>query len=149
MNRGRNLMVVGTLVLAGCAAVPGSAPEASKEMAQRPATVLAESLVGTRWVGVVEGNPDPRMLPRLEFVREGRLTGFTGCNMMNGVWSLDSGEVHVGPVATTKRGCVGPEGQIESRLASAMGGRVTREGAKLVFTGNAGDRFEFIPAQAS
>lgn len=143
------MLVVSALALAGCAAPPGGAPVAAKEMAQRPATVLAESLVGTRWVGVVDGNPDPRMLPRLEFVREGRLTGFTGCNMMNGVWSLDSGEVHVGPVATTKRACVGPEGKIESRLAAALGGRVTREGGKLVFTGNAGGRFEFVAAPAS
>jgi len=135
------------LAIAACAVAPGPVA-APAQMATRPATVLAESLVGTRWIGVVEGNPDPRMLPRLEFVREGRFTGFTGCNLMNGAWSLDAGELRVGPVATTKRGCTGIEGEIENRLAAAIGGRVTREGGRLIFTGPSGVRFEFVPAQA-
>jgi len=147
VNKSGILISACALALGACAGAPGQS--AAPEAAARPATVMAESLVGTRWTGVVAGNPDPRTLPRLEFVREGRLTGFTGCNMMSGVWSLDAGEVRVGPIVTTKRACVGPEGQVESRLAQAMGGRVTREGEKLVFTAPSGERFEFTPAQAS
>ena len=67
------------LGLAACATAT-TPPAGATAPAVRPATLVAESLVGTRWVGVVAGNPDPRTLPRLEFVREGRLTGFTGCH---------------------------------------------------------------------
>lgn len=150
MKRAGPAALVCALGLAACAPAGTATPRADAQApAVRPATVVAESLVGTRWVGVVAGNPDPRTLPRLEFVREGRLSGFTGCNLMNGAWSLDAGEVRLGPIATTKRACLGPEGEVESRLVAAMGGKVTREGGKLVLTGPDGARFEFTPAQVS
>lgn len=148
MMNPRIFLAGAALALGACATSPDPGREAAAP-APRPGSVLAESLVGTRWVGVVAGNADPRSLPRIEFVREGRLTGFTGCNMMNGVWSLEAGQVRVGPIATTKRACMGPEGDTERRLAEVLGGNVTREGGKLVFTGPGGNRFEFIPARVS
>lgn len=105
-------------------------------------------LAGTRWVGVAEG-ADPRSLPRLEFAREGRLTGYTGCNMMSGTWRLEAGEIRIGPIVATKRMCIGPEGEVERRFLAATGGRVLREGGRLVLSGPGGARFEFTPAQVS
>jgi len=106
-------------------------------------------LAGTRWIGVVAGNPDPRTLPRLEFVTSDRVAGYTGCNMLNGAWHQEGASIRVGPLVTTKRACVGPEDDVERRLLAALMGTVKREGDRLVFTGAHGERFEFTPAAAS
>lgn len=139
MRLAHRLHALWAVSLAACAAT--SEPVA-------PAADLAPSLVGTRWVGVAE-SADPRALPRLEFVREGRLTGYTGCNLMSGTWHVEAGVVRMGPIVATKRMCIGPEGDVERRFLAATGGRVLREGGKLIFSGPGGARFEFTPAQAS
>ena len=131
----RAVLATLALALAACA-VPPVPPE--------PIT-----LAGTRWIGVVAGDPDPRTLPRLEFLGGGRVTGYTGCNMLNGAWRMEAGEVRLGPLVTTKRACVGPEGGAEQQFLAAAGGRITREGDRLVFTGPRGERFEFRAAEAS
>jgi heat shock protein HslJ len=111
------------------------------------APTQAGSLVGSRWVGVLGGKSDPETLPRIEFVTESRLAGYTGCNMMNGSWKIEGGEVRLGPIATTKRACVGPGDLIERRVTAAMtDGRIFREGANLVFIGSTNERFVFAPA---
>jgi len=131
-------------VLAGCASAPPPAAS-GMEKAAMPVT----SLANTRWTGVVDGTPDPRTLPRLEFTQE-RVAGFTGCNMLSGAWRMENGEVRVGPLATTKRMCLGPAGDVEKRFLAALGptSRVTREGNRLVFTAPSGARFEFEEAAA-
>jgi heat shock protein HslJ len=140
------------LGLGACAVAPSDPAAPPPERAAQPAAVAAAatSLVGTRWTGVVPG-ADPRSLPRLEFATEGRVVGFTGCNMLSGAWTMAGGEVKFGPLVTTKRGCVGPEGDIEKRLLAALGdkSRVTREAGKLILTGPDGSRFEFIEAAAT
>ena len=139
---GRLFASIGALAVTACATQPATPPVT-------PQVDAPASLLGTRWVGVVAGSPDPRTLPRLEFVTQDRVSGFTGCNLMSGAWRMEGGEIHVGPLATTKRACMGPEGEVERRVAAALGGRVTREGDRLVFTAPGGERFEFTPAQAS
>jgi heat shock protein HslJ len=54
-------------------------------------------------------------------------------------------------MVTTKRGCMGPEGDVERRVLAVLGekARVTREGNKLILTGPDGARFEFVEAAAS
>lgn len=137
-------LLLAALALAGCTDMPsaGSSP------ASIPVT--AASLSGTQWVGVAPAGTDPRHLPRLEFVKEGRLSGFTGCNLMSGSWTADGSGVRLGPVATTKRFCVGPEMDIEKKLLAALGdgARLVREGARLVLIGPSGARYEFIAAAA-
>jgi heat shock protein HslJ len=143
------------LGLGACAVAPeerASAPPAPEPRAAAlpRAGASPASLVGTRWTGVVEG-ADPRTLPRLEFATEGRIVGFTGCNMLSGAYSVVGGEVKFGPMVTTKRGCVGREGDVERRVLAVLGenARVTREGNKLILTGPGGARFEFVEAAAS
>ena len=108
----------------------------------------AASLSGSRWVGVVEGVTDSQALPRIEFAPGGRMTGYTGCNMMSGGWSEEGGVVRLGAIAATKRMCLGPGAAIEKRVLAALGdgARVTREGQRLVVASPGGERFEFTPA---
>ena len=102
------------------------------------------SLAGTRWRGVVESEVDEASTPWLEFV-EGRVAGYTGCNMLSGTWRTEGGEVHVGPLVTTKRACAGPGSEVEKRVLAALNerSRVARQGARLVATAPGGERFEF------
>lgn len=124
------LAVVACAVTAACAAAKPEAP----------------SLAGTRWKGVVDPSTATSMVPWLDFTTD-RLSGFTGCNLLSGAWREEGGEVRLGALAATKRGCVGPASDLERRVLAAMSerARVSREGAKLVFTGPGGERFEFVP----
>jgi heat shock protein HslJ len=139
MTIGRSLLGICLVGLGACATGPSGTASAD---ASPP------SLSGTRWVGVVDASTDRRAIPRLEFVREGRLTGFTGCNLLNGSWAIEGAEARLGPVATTKRMCIGPEGEMEKRVLAALvdRSRITREGDKLVLVSPGGDRFEFVEA---
>jgi heat shock protein HslJ len=146
------LMWACALGLSACAVAPrDGAPPPSPPSEPSAAASASPSLVGTRWTGVVAGNADPRTLPRLEFATADRVVGFTGCNMLSGAWSMAGSEVKFGPMVTTKRGCVGPEGETERRVLAVLGqnSRVTREGPKLVLTGPDGARFEFVEAAAT
>jgi heat shock protein HslJ len=139
---GRNWLALMCVVgAAACATPPGSGAAAAAPV----------PLAGTRWVGVVDGGPDPRALPRLEFLAGGRLAGFTGCNMMSGTWSEEGGEARFGPIMATKRFCLGAPGDVEKRLMAALasGARGVREGALLVVIAPGGARFEFSAAAAS
>lgn len=108
----------------------------------------AASLAGTRWVGMVEKANDASA-PRLEFVTEGRVSGYTGCNMLSGTWRQEGNDVRFGAIVTTKRGCLGPAGDYEKRLLAAMGenSRARREAGRLVLEGPGGARFEFTEAR--
>jgi heat shock protein HslJ len=141
----RGILWMCALGLGACAAVPSGA-----DAPPQPATPLP-SLTGTRWVGVVDRDADHRTLPRLEFVTEGRLSGYTGCNMLSGSWRVDGERVRIERLVTTKRLCVGPEGDTERRLLAAMGAgsRVERHGGKLSFIAPGGARFEFVEAAAT
>ena len=131
--------------MTACAAPtnPGSAPSPAAGSAS--AAAPPASLVGTRWIGVVDASIQERQAPWLEFF-EARVAGFTGCNLLNGAWRNDGGQVRVGPLATTKRGCTGPADDLERRVLAAVNdqSRVSREGAKLVFLSPSGARFEFV-----
>jgi heat shock protein HslJ len=140
------------LVACAAPASPGGYPggEIPKppSAASAPAAT-AQSLAGTRWMGVIDASIDKRFAPWLQFVAEGRVSGYTGCNLLNGAWKIDGGEVRVGPLVTTKRACAGPEQAIERRVLAALNeqARVTREAGRLVFTTPAGERVEFAEAR--
>ena len=121
-------------------ALPVAGPAPAPAAQQAPSA----SLAGTRWKGVVESGVDEAATPWLEFI-EGRVAGYTGCNMLSGTWNMEGGEIHMGPLATTKRGCPGAGGEVEKRVLAAMNerARITREGARLVVAVPGGERFEF------
>jgi heat shock protein HslJ len=105
-------------------------------------------LVGTRWIAVVDSKIEPGSTPWIEFVTQERLSGFSGCNLLNGTWRNEGGQVRIGSLAMTKRGCIGPAGDLEQRVLKSLNdqGRVTREGSKLLVTGPGGERLEFKQA---
>lgn len=127
-------------LLAGCAA-PAAAPGVSD--------ARETSLVGTHWIGIVDASVDRNAVPRIDFVSEGRLSGYTGCNMLSGAWSREGAAMRLHGIATTKRMCVGAGDEVEKRVLAAVNGesRAGREGDNLVFTGPSGARFEFKPAR--
>lgn len=145
----RSLAWVCVLGLSACAAAPGDSGGPVRPASAAAQGASTPGYAGTRWVGVVEAGIDPAAAPRLEFLDGGRVAGFTGCNMLSGAWRMEGAEVRFGSIATTKRMCLGPAGEIEKRLVAALGAEasVRREGAKLVLTGPAGARFEFTQAQ--
>lgn len=132
--------------LAACTAVPGGAGPDAAGAAPPPG---GPPLLGTRWVGEAREGMNAAARPRLEFVSGGRMTGFTGCNMLSGTWRMEGGEVRFGGIATTKRMCLGPEGEAEKRLLAVLGDgtRARREGARLVLSAPGGARFEFSEAK--
>ena len=141
----KHWMLTALMGMTACA-VPPATPGASDPPAASHATSAA-SLVGTRWIGVVDPGTRDANVPRLEIVAEGRIAGYTGCNVMNATWTMEGGQPHVSRIVATKRMCAGPEGDIEKRLLAALeNGRLAKEGDKLVATGAHGERFEFRPA---
>ena len=107
------------------------------------AGAASTAITGTRWKGVVAAGTEEAAIPWLEFA-EGRVAGFTGCNMLSGAWHSEGGAIRVGPLVTTKRYCAGAGNDIERHVLESLNERatVTREGSKLVATSPAG-RFEF------
>jgi heat shock protein HslJ len=148
MLRG-SLVSLCLLGLAACAAAPAGPGSAPPSGARASSAGANPSLAGTRWVGVLPQGIDSRAAPRLEFVSGGRMTGFTGCNMLSGTWRMEGGEVRFGGIATTKRLCLGPEGEVEKRLLAALGddSRARREGARLVLASPGGARFELTAVE--
>ncbi len=120
--------------IAGCAA---SAADRSSASSAPP------SLEGTRWV-MAGGKAEGGSPPRLEFTREGRVSGYTGCNSLGGSYRLEGDRLEV-VAATTKRACLGPGGDAESRLLAVLADRprVQVGPRSLVLTGASGARFAF------
>jgi heat shock protein HslJ len=142
----RSLVSMCLFGLAACAAVPGGAGSGAAGAAP-PGS--GASLAGTRWVGQGSAGMDSGAMPRLEFISGGRVSGFTGCNMLSGTWRMEGGEVRFGGIATTKRLCLGPGGEAEKRLLAALGAdsRARREGSRLVLSAPGGASFEFAEAK--
>jgi heat shock protein HslJ len=136
--RGRRLPAALLLAVAAAAC---AAPAPSVQAAP-------PSLQGTRWIAA-GARKDDASAARLEFTREGRVAGFTGCNMLGGSYRLEEDRLDV-VAATTKRACPGPGGEMEDRLLAVLGDRprVRIEGRSLVLTGAKGSTVEFVAAQA-
>lgn len=134
----RHVTLLAALAWLGVAACAGPASDVS---------AAPPSLGGTRWVGLGDEKADRGSLPRLEFTREGRITGFTGCNLLNGSYTLDGDRLDV-VAATTKRACLGPGGKTESKLLAVLADRprVTIGARNLVLTGSKGETFELHQA---
>jgi heat shock protein HslJ len=126
----------GTLRFRAAEAAAASVPAAA------PAPAAGVALANTRWRGDVAGAAEGNT-PWLEFV-DGRFSGYTGCNMVSGTWRMESGELRVGGVATTKRACIGPGGEIERRVLTTLAGQLRMRDGRLVATAPGGERFEFV-----
>jgi heat shock protein HslJ len=109
------------------------------------------SVAGKHWVARMPEVEDAKQRPRLEFVRDGRLAGYTGCNMIAGKWRLEGSEIRLDALAATKRACLGPGGEVEKRFLAAVNAssRVSLEGAALVVQGSGGERLAFIESPSN
>ena len=127
------------LGLAACAAGPGGGGAAPTAAASGP-----PAIAGTRWIGAVDASVPEGARPRLEFTAQGRISGFTGCNMLSGTWRLEGNDIRFGPVTSTKRGCMGVEGDIEKRVLAALNASATarRDGPRLRLSAPGGS-FDF------
>jgi heat shock protein HslJ len=74
-----------------------------------------------------------------------RLAGYGGCNQYSGPYTLEGSKLSAGPVAATKRGCMGDGNTIERAwfevLAAPM--QVERDGDALVLTASDGAKLRF------
>jgi heat shock protein HslJ len=110
-------VVVAILAIAvGACDAAGASPSESAE----PTPV--GDLAGTAWVVTAIGGtqvalPEP---PLIEFGSEGRIAGSTGCNSMMGTYAVDGASLSFGPLATTKRACAAPNGEVETVLLEAL-----------------------------
>jgi len=131
----RSTMWIMTLAASACAAA--LAPDAQ--------------VAGKQWVAEVREIDDAKQRPQLEFARDGRLTGYTGCNRLSGAWRVEEGAVRFGALATTKRACLGPAGDAEKRVLAALGerSRVSVERGRLIVQGAGGERIEFVQAPST
>jgi len=99
------------------------------------------TLAGTGWT--VPGAANPSAAARLEFSTTGRVTGFTGCNMLTGSYTYDGDRLEVA-AATTKRACLGAGNEAEALMLSILAGRPRAAivGNKLILTTPDGKRLE-------
>ena len=146
------LLLALTAGLPACAARTATAmaddmPEATA--AEQPLLALP---VGTRWRlagserDVLQVDDAARVTLRVE---DGRLFGDSGCNQYSVGVQLDAvGLLTMDPVVSTKRGCIGPAGDIEKAYYEALGNAswFTRDGDTLVLWLHTGDSLRFAPA---
>ena len=87
-------------------------------------------LVGTRWIATGINNGRGGVVSALEGVEvsavfgdDGRVTGSGGCNRFGGPYTFDGETLAIGPLATTRKACPGPEGvgEQESAYFAALG----------------------------
>lgn len=112
-----------------------------------PETQAPPSLAATRWVAADDAKLDRANIPRLEFSAEGRVIGFTGCNLLNGSYVLEGDRLDV-LAATTKRGCMGAPGEAEAKLLAVLADkpRVKLSARSMLLTGAKGGSVEFRAA---
>lgn len=108
-----------------------------------PAVALPRSVVDGSWrVQSIAGRPVvPGTRVTMNFA-DGRVTGNTGCNSFNGSFRLEGGRLNAGPLATTRRACMGRLQNAQERdLLALMGERLSvsrNRAGKLVMTGRGG-----------
>ena len=93
-------------------------------VASPPRPTAGADLRGTAW-NLVEmgGTADfAHIVPTIEFGADGRVSGFAGCNTFTGSFTSDGRTLTIGPLATTKIGCLRPASEIESEYLGSLGG---------------------------
>jgi heat shock protein HslJ len=114
------------------------------------AVEVPRSVVDGSWrVQTIAGRPVVAGTRVTLAFQNGRVTGNTGCNSVSGRFTLDRGRLNAGPLATTKRACMG-RGQMaqERDLLALLGERLSvsrNRGGKLVLTGARGRTLVLAP----
>jgi heat shock protein HslJ len=103
-------------------------------VADAPATPA--SLQGTAWQLAVAADAP---IPRLQFTNAAEVAGSSGCNSFSGPLAMTGDEVRMGPLASTKRMCLGQPQETEKRFMNAL-----EQTRKLVLKAN---RLQLLNAQ--
>ncbi len=61
-----------------------------------------------------------RSRARLDFGGDGRLSGHTSCNVLNGSYTQDGAAMKIGPLATTRMACPELQREQEDRILTAL-----------------------------
>jgi heat shock protein HslJ len=151
--------VAGIALLAACGsddagddttAVPGDSSESDGS------TEPAVPVVGSRWV-LNEVTTAEATLQRpadadayLQIDENGDVTGSTGCNGFSGSAEVSDSSISFAPLISTRRGCSGELGQIDSSMLQVLNGDVTVEvaGDVLTVTNAEGDTLSLSASDA-
>ena len=110
----RILLALPALALLACASGGGSANGAEEPAGER--STLETLTLGETWflrsMRGLDAIPQSAV-PSVQFLTNGRLTGNTGCNQMNGRYALDGVAVDFAGLATTRMACDGAPGEME------------------------------------
>jgi heat shock protein HslJ len=111
-------LVLPLLALTACASGgDGDAPE--------PLSTLEALTLGETWVlrsiRGMDSVPESGQ-PEIQFLINGRLTGNTGCNRMNGRYELDGVAVDFDGLATTRMACEDVVGELEGLFIETLRG---------------------------
>lgn len=104
---------------------------------------------GTKWLLILEVPVQGDAVPFLQF-GDGHVSGFTGCNILNGRYRQDAvgaGAIVFTQVATSKRGCEPRAMSIETRILDVLGSSTGVQvlGDTMRIDGSAG-KLDFIAA---
>lgn len=117
-------------------------------LSQRPPQ--ASLLEGDWTIQSIAGRPPvTRSDPRVTF-NGARVNGSTGCNNFNGGFRFERGRLTAGPLATTRRGCVGPVNAQEQKLLKLFGQPLSvsrNRNGKLVMTARGGETLVLAPVR--
>ena len=135
-------------VLALFSAVACSSPQVSVGRPPAP-------LVGTDWKlfqlhDLPTINGPYYQAPATFRIDSNTVTGFTGCNRMNGKVSQSGNKVHFGPLATTKMACLDVNvGRVEAGFLNALNGAERQKiiGDTLILSTHSGDLARFVVTQ--
>lgn len=132
------------LALLGCEALPlppdpARIPaSAAGNVGARAASVTAEQLVGA-WLArefVSSDTPAGPVMPRIQFNASGAANGSGGCNSFGGNYSVRDGVLRIGPLAATRKACLGAAMEQEVRFFAAIertrSARAAGEGIELL-----------------
>jgi heat shock protein HslJ len=152
--------VAGIAMLAACGssdsgddttAVPGDSSESDGS------TEPAVPVVGSRWVldevtaqgATVERPADADAYFQID--ENGDVTGSTGCNGFSGSAEVSDSSISFAPLISTRRGCSGELGQIDSSMLQVLNGDVTVEvsGDVLTVTNAEGDTLSMTASDAA
>lgn len=135
--------------------VMAAAPDGTMLAADRiPVVLRVEGLTGRTWL-LQSLNGEPLVADNITTAKfdslTGTVSGWLSCNNYTGAFGYDNGSLHVGPIATTLRACVGPEGleaQAQAFLSALQAANAyTVEDQQLTITSGSGDELIFVPAE--
>ena len=102
--------------------------------------LTAETLAGEWTVTAIAGEPALSDAPAtVTFGPDGRVSGTTGCNHFGGSYTVEDGELRLGPLAITKMMCPSPQTKQEASVLDVLNAvRGASVDGNLVLTGTNG-----------